>query len=303
MALYIQKDYNFITKYVHFFDGTSIAYVDEGKANADFVLLFVHGLGSYLAAWHKNISSLSEVYRCIALDLPNYGRSSRGDYDVSLNLYAQIIEKFVEKMGFAPQQKLVLVGHSMGGQTAVHLTLRHKLPPLSKLVLIAPAGFETFNFMEEQILRAINQPQLLKSASVDQIRKNFDYNFLGGLPEDALFMLEDRLQMRHNLKEYDYYCKAVSAGMTAMLNEPIFNRLKEIDVPTLVIFGESDALIPNRLLHPTQTPRSVAVAGQTKIPNSRLVMLPNAGHFVQFEASSLVNRLIVAHIKDTLAKI
>lgn len=302
MAIYLQRDYIFPTKFVHFFDGTSIAYIDEGKVESEVVLLFVHGLGSYLAAWQPNILALRQIFRCIALDLPNYGRSSRGDYEVSLKLYAQIIEKFAEKIGFAPHQKIVLVGHSMGGQLSVHLTLRQKLPPLSKLILIAPAGFETFNFVEEQILRSINQPQLLKSASIDQIRKNFDYNFLGGLSEDALFMLEDRLEMRHSPKEYDYYCKAVSAGMTAMLNEPIFNRLKEIKIPTLIIFGENDALIPNRLLHPTQTPRSVAVAGQAKIPNSRLVMLPNAGHFVQFESADFVNRLIYAFIHDTFAK-
>lgn len=298
MITYQQHDYMFSHKYVHFFDGTSIAYVDEGKPDAENILLFVHGLGSNLAAWQKNILELRHFYRCIALDLPNYGKSSRGDYDVSLALYAQIIEKFVEKMHFKSHQKLGLVGHSMGGQVSVHLTLRKKIPPLSKLILIAPAGFETFSFVEEQILRAINQPQLLKSASVDQIRKNFDYNFLGGLPDDALFMLEDRLQMKHNVKEYDYYCKAVSAGMTAMLNEPIFRRLKEIAVPTLVIFGENDALIPNRLLHPSQTPRSVATAGQAQIPNSRLIVQPNSGHFVQFESANFVNRFIYAFIQN-----
>lgn len=302
MAVYLQRDYIFPTKFVHFFDGTSIAYIDEGRADAEVVLLFVHGLGSYLAAWQQNVLALRQNFRCIALDLPNYGRSSRGDYEVSLKLYAQIIEKFAEKIGLASHQKIILVGHSMGGQTCVHLTLRQKLAPLSKLILIAPAGFETFNFVEEQILRSINQPQLLKSASADQIRKNFDYNFLGGLPQDAQFMLQDRLQMRQNLQEYDYYCKAISAGMTAMLNEPVFHRLKEIVIPTLVIFGENDVLIPNRLLHPTQTPRSVAVAGQSKIANSRLVMLPDTGHFVHFESANIVNKIIYTFVNEPFLK-
>ncbi|MBZ0243550.1 MAG: alpha/beta hydrolase, partial [Bacteroidales bacterium] len=49
----------------------NLAYVDEGTGKE--TIIFIHGLGSYLPAWKKNIEVLRNDYRCIAIDLPGYG--------------------------------------------------------------------------------------------------------------------------------------------------------------------------------------------------------------------------------------
>ena len=70
--------YPFPTHKLQLAEDLELAYFDEGKGNE--VILFIHGLGSYAPAWKKNIESLSKDYRCLAIDLPGYGKSSKGRY-------------------------------------------------------------------------------------------------------------------------------------------------------------------------------------------------------------------------------
>ena len=51
--------------------GYTIAYTDEGRGEK--TIIFIHGLGSYLQAWIKNVEDLKKDYRCISIDLPGYG--------------------------------------------------------------------------------------------------------------------------------------------------------------------------------------------------------------------------------------
>ena len=90
--------------------GIEIAYMDEGEG--PYTLLFIHGLGSYAPAWNKNLGELAEKYRCIALDLPGYGQSEKGDYPFSMAFFAEAVEAFIDSLGL---ENIVLVGHSMGG--------------------------------------------------------------------------------------------------------------------------------------------------------------------------------------------
>ena len=264
-------------------NGPEIAYIDEGKG--PYTLVMVHGLGSYLPVYTKLVGQLKQDYRCIALDLPNYGKSSRGDYAFDMAFFAETVSKFIHTLQL---KKVVLVGHSMGAQIAMTLSLQE--PDLTKaLVLLAPAGFETFTPENKAWFSSFMQPEIVKATPVAQIEANFKVNFHGNqLPEDARFMLEDRLKMREDTIEYDHYCRMIPKCVMGMLEQPVYDRLPRIPVPTLIFFGEQDLLIPNRLLHPGSTTRQVAESGQARIPGSQLVMLPNCGHFVPWECADQV---------------
>lgn len=264
-------------------DGPEIAYIDEGKG--PYTLVMVHGLGSYLPVYAKLVEHLKQDYRCIALDLPNYGKSSRGDYPFDMVFFAETVSKFIRALKL---KKVVLIGHSMGAQIAMTLALQE--PDLAKaLVLLAPAGFETFTPENKAWFSSFMQPQIVKATPVAQIEANFNVNFHGNtLPEDARFMLEDRLKMREDSMEYDHYCRMIPKCVMGMLEQPVYDNLNQIPWPTLIFFGEQDLLIPNRLLHPGSTTRQVAERGQARIPGSQLVMLPNCGHFVPWECADQV---------------
>ncbi|MEZ4966117.1 MAG: alpha/beta hydrolase [Saprospiraceae bacterium] len=276
------------TKKIALPDGVEIAYVDRGQGA--YTLLFVHGLGTYLKAWQKNLDSLSGQYRCIALDLPGYGKSGKGDYAFGMSFFASHLQAFCEALDL---QNVVLVGHSMGGQVAITLALQDD-PRISRLVLIAPAGIETFSEAEKTWLKAVYTPEVIKNTPPEQIRRNFIINFFEW-PDDAEFMYEDRMFLRETV-EFDAWCRMLPQCVAGMLDEPVFGRLGQIDLPVLILFGENDALIPNPYLHKDQNTQQIAQLAQSGIPGSRLQMIPRCGHFVQWEQAAMTNQAIRAFL-------
>lgn len=266
-------------------DNIEIYYTDEGRGKC--TLLFIHGLGSNHKCWQKNIAALKEHYRCISVDLPGYGCSSNGDYPYSMDFFASCIRTFINKLNL---WNVVLVGHSMGGQIAITAVL-NDASRIRNLALIAPAGFETFNDFERQWIRNMYDPMWIKETSPEQIRFNFEVNFYQ-FPDDAQFMIQDRMDMRLREEEYDRYCRMIPKCVSGMLEAPVFSRLKDIPVPTLILFGANDLLIPNKMIHPTLSPIGVAETGARQIPNHHLEIMKPCGHFVQWECASVVNRSI-----------
>ncbi len=276
--------YPFPVKRISIAHDIELAYMEAGKGRTS--LLFIHGMGSYAPAWNKMIARLSKKYHCLALDLPNYGLSKAGAYAFSMPFFAEAIEAFIQQLGL---KRVVLVGHSMGGQIALTTALRKKVK-LKKLVLLAPAGFEQFSEADRVWFRQFVRPSILQSLSIEQITRNFDLNFsTQKLPSDANFMLGDRIKLRHQHPErYRSFCKMVVRCVQGMLDAPVFDRLPQVDLPALIFFGQEDFLIPHRLLHPHLTPQMVAEAGHAQLPNSQLQMLSPCGHFIPWECADEV---------------
>ncbi len=209
-----------------------------------------------------------------------------------MSYFAKQVSNFIKKLQLT---NAVVVGHSMGAQVA--LKMIHSQPDLAKsLILIAPAGFETFNGFERQWFESITQPMLLKNATHDQILQSFYVNF-HTFPKAAEFMLKDRLKLMESKQELDFYADLIYYATMAMLDEPIFQLLREIKKKSLIIFGQEDQLIPNKVLHPNETTLSVAQRGADQLAGSDLLMVPQAGHFVMFERPRLVNEAISKWIK------
>ena len=260
-----------------------LAYVDEGKGEQ--TIIFIHGLGSYLPAWQKNITDLKGQYRCIAVDLPGYGKSSKGPYPITLEFYADVIAEFSAKLDL---KQVTLAGHSMGGQISMIAALKY--PDLVKsLILVSPAGFEKFSAGETKWFKDVMTVDGVKNTPVQQIRANLVDNFYN-MPKDAEFMVTDRIATR-DAKDFEKYCYVVVQCVSGMLDQPVHYLLHKITQPTLIIFGENDNLIPNRFLHPGRT-TDIAHFGNSQIAGSQLVLLPHCGHFAQFEKSQEVNQAI-----------
>ncbi|ELR70538.1 hydrolase, alpha/beta fold family protein [Fulvivirga imtechensis AK7] len=281
----IIKPYSFTTHYLDINDSTTIAYVDEGRG--DKTLIFVHGLATYLPSWQKNIPELKKHYRCIAIDLPGYGRSSKSLSHATMSYYAQSINQLIEKLKL---EKVTMVGHSMGAQVSMTVALQYP-EKVESLILAAPAGFETFNEKEAIWLRSIFKPEAVAAASPEQIRFNYGLNFYK-MTADVEFMIQDRIKMTA-AKDFMLYCKTISKGVSGMLDEPVFQQLKDLQQPVMVVYGENDALIPNPILHKAVTTADIAKKGHEQLPNSQLKMIRECGHFVPFEKPDIFNRIIV----------
>lgn len=261
----------------------AIAYTDEGNKESKEVLLFIHGLASYLPAWSKVIPLLKDHFRCIAIDLPGYAKSSAGVHSGNMLFYAGVISKFTHKLNL---QKIGLVGHSMGGHVSITTALIYpKL--IYKLILLAPAGFETFTDEEKIWYKKNYTPEIFSAVSDDQVRLNYEMNFFK-MPPDVEVMIKDRIRMK-SWKNFNNYSKVVSNSLCGMLDYPVFDKLNLITQPTLILFGKNDKLIPNFYLHKNITVEQIALAGSKQIPKARLVMIDECGHFMQYEKEEIIS--------------
>lgn len=266
----------------------TVAYTDQGQGPDTLVL--IHGLGSYLPAWKNNVAALARRHRVIAIDLPGYGKSSkRNDYAYSMEFFATTVQGVVEALGV---EHPILVGHSMGGQIALTHALRY--PGKARaLVLTSPAGLETFEDGEAQWLADAVTDEFTCKATPEAIYARHVQNF-HRMPKDAHFMVTDRVAVIGGA-DFPQYCRAVSRSVRAMLDEPVYERLPEVGVPVLVLFGKVDQLIPNPFLHGGSTER-LAAKTVPRLPRAELVMLPRAGHFAQLEQAEAWNAAVLAFL-------
>lgn len=281
-----ELDYGFPVKTIQL-GNVELAYIEQGEGPK--TILLIHGLGSYARAWTKNIDILAETHRVIAVDLPGYGHSSKGYYEYSMPFNADILRHLISELGLG---KVTLAGHSMGGQIAMTLSLES--PELvDRLILISPAGFERFNEGEAAWMKNVMTPELVRDTPIRAIAKNVSINF-NEFPKDAAWMITDRIQLR-GASDFYNYCYAVSKNVEGMLRGIVWDKLDQITQPTLVLFGENDALIPNRFLHPGWTKEIAEIAKE--IPNSTIKVIPKCGHFVQLDAPETANQAIQDFLK------
>ncbi len=270
-------------------NGCNIAYIEEGKGNK--TLVFIHGLATYSKWWHINIEYFSKYYHCIAIDLPGNGYSDKGDYPYGINFFSESVYEFIQKRELT---NVIVIGHSMGGQTAIDMVTNH--PDIcEQLVLLAPAGFETFNGFEKAIYEGSVHFFDFFSTEENSLRRVIKTSFYK-YPKAVEDMLAELVELMKE-QPVSQYRKMIEGCIKGMLNEPIFDKLKFILKPTLVIYGERDALIPNRLIHPTST-KSIAEKAVAQIPKAELILVDQAGHFVQIEKAGIVNE----HIHEFIEK-
>ena len=271
--------------------GIRLAYTDEGSGPV--TILLIHGLGTSRLSMDKLVGELSGQMRVIAPDLPGYGESSVGDYPFGMVFFADILNEFIALLGLG---QVVLAGHSMGGQIAIVQSLKHP-GPIRQLILLAPAGFETFTREEGIWISQVYKPEILESVPFDKVEKNVHLNFFH-FPPDASPIVEQRRALHHQPELHGAYCRMLSSCVSSMLSTPVFDRLHHLDMPVLTIFGLEDALIPNAVLHPGLSVRGIALNGHNQLRHGQLSLIPECGHMLQWECSDVVANEIKRFLND-----
>lgn len=258
-----------------------IHYLQAGHGTTKWVL--VHGLGSYAKAYTKMMGALPEGVEAYALDLPGFGQTAKGNQHTTMENYAKVVDGFIRALHL---DDVVLMGHSMGGQIAMTAALENP-DWLKKMVLLAPAGIERFSEKDQKWLHTVTTESLYMNLTDEQIRQNFNINFYGGqLPKDAMFMYEDRLALKQDKDSYAEYCATLVGCIQGMLSAPVYSELERIAVPTLILFGKEDALIPNRILHPTLTMEQMMEELHKDHPKIKSKLLEHSGHFIIWDQAN-----------------
>lgn len=264
---------------------TRVAYVELNPQRRP-TLIFVHGLGSYLKFWRYQLDHFAEAgYRVLALDLPGYGKSDKpASFPYTTEAMADVVRAFARTVG---AERPILVGHSMGGQVALSYAIRFP-GELSALVLTAPAGFEYFSRREKAWFHRVFTVGLVKGTTEEgiwgSIRQN---NFHRWRPEFE-WLIEERVRLAA-ARDFEPYAYAVVKSVHGLAHDDfVREHLDKVAVPTLIIHGDSDRLIPNPFLHGGTT-REIMAYGHERIPQSTLVTLERCGHMVQMDCARAYN--------------
>jgi pimeloyl-ACP methyl ester carboxylesterase len=262
-----------------------VAYVELNSEGAR-TLVFIHGLGSYLKFWRYQLDAFAaRGYRVIALDQLGYGKSDKpATFPYTMEAMADVVHEVVQKVGGG---RPVLVGHSMGGQTALSYAIRYP-EDLEALVLTSPAGFEHFSWREKAWFERVMSTALIKSSSEYGIWGSVAQgNFARWRPE-LEWLVEERVRVMRT-PEFDAYAYAQVRSVSGLArNDFVRESLGRVTVPALIVFGEDDRLIPNPFLH-GGTAREVMEYGHANLRGSKLVGLRGCGHSVQLDCPEEYN--------------
>ncbi len=272
--------------------GTVIAHTDMGDGDP---IIFIHGLGSYISAWNKNLSTLSQHFRCLAIDLPGYGKSSKILHSGTMEYYSSVVIKLMDKLGI---NRANICGHSMGGVIALKLAIEYP-ERLKNLVLIAPGGAETYTQDEKILVQSYLNTKKIIANDKQQIANNVIVNFYN-FPDDAQFMIDDRIALRSS-SDFHTHATIVARSAAGVVNSDVSHRLNEIKAPVFALFADHDKLIPNKFLHPDITHRDIINTFESGISDIRIFELKNCGHFIQFEQPEAFNDLIITSLTKNVS--
>lgn len=265
---------------------TEVTYVDEGDPNNPNVLVFIHGIYGYIPIWNKQINDLKKQFRCIAVDLPGFGRSTKKNVMTGIVPFGDVVIKLLEALKI---NRVTLIGHSIGGQIAINLALRYS-SRVKRLVLISSAGIETFNEKEKQAFRENVTTSLCLNKTDDDLKRDYKKYFFQ-IPSDAEFLLKDRLVIRQ-AADFQQFCEVNAKSTLDGLLQPTFEMLENVMHHTLIIYGFNDAYIPHPFFHVGQKPQEIAENARLRIRNSKVIIIPKCGNLAQFEQPDVVNNAI-----------
>jgi pimeloyl-ACP methyl ester carboxylesterase len=258
--------------------GASVNYVEIGAGEP---IVFVHGVSGCWQNWLENLPHFGRERRAIALDLPGSGASPLPSWRIDMESYGQLLHDFCEKLGI---EGGVVVGNSMGGLVALEACTAGPRR-FERLVLVSAAGIiNTWSPEERAVATAWAwkhfgphlgswRRQIVTRPRARQIVFGPFVRYPGRLRADLL--LE---QIEHGLREADGFGDALFDAIA----HDIRDRLGAIDLPTMVLAGLSDRVVPV----------AAAVSFHRRIPHSRLEIFERTGHLPQLERPLRFNALL-----------
>lgn len=263
----------------------SMAYRDEGQGHP---VVMGHSFLWDADMWQAQTLQLKKTYRCIVPDLWSHGKSDPLPYEsCSLETLAEDYWQFTQALSL---EKFALIGLSVGGMWAAHLALAHP-EAVSALVLM-----DTYVGEEAAIPQAIYMGMLDEMASGNRVDSELateiaPYFFGKNTKDEQPQLIEDFIQKLLASPEQHIPGK-VALGRAIFNRQSILHKLKNIDVPTLIIVGAED------LPRPPQEAQEMAKL----IPNAQLEIVPKAGHICTVERPQYVNDLIDRFLQSVLVQ-
>lgn len=266
-------------------DGTQIYYKDWGRGP---VVTFSHGWPLNADAWDGQMQFLvQQGFRVIAHDRRGHGRSEQASSNNDMNGYADDLAAVIETLDL---KNVTLVGHSTGGGEVVRYIARHGTRRVSKAVLIAavpPIMLRTAANPEGLPIEVFDGLRAAITKDRSQFYKDLAIQFYGANREGAKVSQGTLDQfwlwsMQAGLKNaYD--------SIKAFSETDFTEDLKKIDVPTLVLHGEDDQIVP---VHDSARKSARLIQG------ARDIYYPGAPHGITSTHQDQVNADLLAFLRS-----
>ena len=267
-------------------DGTEIYYKDWGAGQP---IVFSHGWPLSADAWEDQMIFLAaRGYRCIAHDRRGHGRSSQPWDGNEMDTYADDLAALAEKLDL---KNAVHVGHSTGGGEVARYIGRHGTQRVAKAVLIGavpPLMLKTPANPGGTPIAAFDQIRAAVLADRSQFWKDLSVPFYGANRTGAKISqgLRDSFWLQGMMAGH----KAVYDCIKAFSETDFTEDLKRFNVPTLVLHGDDDQIVPIA---------DSALLSSKIIPGATLKVIPGAPHGMCSTLKEQINVELLAFIKGT----
>jgi len=259
--------------------GATVNYAEIGEGEP---IVFVHGITSSWHAWLENLPHFAaRGHRAIALDLPGFGASPPPSWPIDMPTYGRLLHDFCEKLGV--ERSATLVGNSMGGLVAGEAVLSGPAR-FDRLVLVSAAGL-----INTWLPR---QRGTATSMAWDTFGRPFGSAAKFFVSHRRARYLMFRFAIRHpgRLRKELLWeqmangvpCPGFADSLQAVIEYDARDRLEEIEIPVLIVWGTDDWIIPSAAAH----------SYHRRIPQSQLAIFDDTGHVPQLERPARFNRLL-----------
>jgi pimeloyl-ACP methyl ester carboxylesterase len=237
--------------------GVAMHYYCAGRRGTPIVL--IHGLGSSAETWAALIPLLSKEYLVYAPDLPGFGKSPLAPEGTNISTHVLYLERFLDALGYP---RVTLVGNSLGGWIATRFAVEHP-ERVERLYLLNSAGLRREN---------LHSPYAENRIAA---RNSLEYILGISLPVPKFVL--DAVIRTSQTPAYLGFIRGYDP------REELDAILADVRVPTTIIWGERDNLLPLICAHDLHS----------GIANSELVLLARVGHMPQIQAPVKVAQIIL----------
>jgi pimeloyl-ACP methyl ester carboxylesterase len=246
--------------------GNTLHYTEAGSGP---VVVLLHGLGASKEMWSGNVAALASNHRVIALDQLGFGKSDKPLIEYRVGTLVDFLDGFLRILNI---ERATLIGSSLGGWVALRYTLDHP-ERVERLVLVDASGFRADKKMDPAFREMLTTPT---RAAVRRVLRAMFVNPL--FSSDAA--VERVFSTR--MSSGDGYTVTQMIESLERTDESIDGSLGAITQPVLIVWGEGDQLVP----------LSWGERFKKEIKNSKLVVIPAAGHVPMVEKRSDFDRIV-----------
>ena len=266
-------------------DGRPVNYVDIGEGDMPPAML-IHGLAGCWQNWLETIPRLAQERRCVALDLPGFSASQMPAKKITISGYADTVVELGRALEL--DEPVDLIGNSMGGFIAAEIGIKHA-GFARRIVLCSAAGISITNLRRRPVLTAARITAAVTNFVVARRDTMVKRRRLREIVLAYVF--------RHpSLIDADLAYNTMSGtgspgfldALDALTDYDFHDRLGEVRVPVLLIWGRNDNLVPVE----------DADEFERLIPDARKVVLADTGHVAMLERPQTFNDLVVEFLAE-----